>query len=582
MTSPDVESASGSTHSFNDLGTTPLTLDERRRSALSEIDDAKFTWFHLKVTLVASIGMFTDAYDIFTITAVSTMLGYVYGDFVVVTGTATTSNSTASDFLALTYQALDSRALKLNDDLGLKAATLGGAIFGQLVFGWLGDFVGRKKMYGIELVIMVVSTFVQALAGETKTGSVSIVSALIVWRVLMSVGIGGDYPLSAIIVSEFSPIRIRGRLMTIVISFYGIGTVAAALVSLVVVSAFKREIITNSQSSPFSLELVQSSVDQMWRLLIGLGCIPAVLGLYFRFTVPETPRFTIDIERNLDQARADIDTSLNREETGYDGEVTHRVAVPKASWNDFIHYFSTWENIRVLLGASYSWFAIDAIFYGLSLNTTELYGDNPFNVNGNCENVWICDKLYNNSATAVILTILALPGYAVSFAFVDSWGRKPVQLMGFTALAILFIALGSAFPRLTKAGPGGNDAITFLYCLASFFQNFGPNVTTFVIPGELFPTRYRSTCYGIIAASGKVGATLALVIFYYVPAGHLHIALIVFGCFMLTGVGSTLWLPEPKGRSLESLSNETQKGITYTMYFCLFGNPGCCSTVSVS
>ncbi|KIL59346.1 hypothetical protein M378DRAFT_62435, partial [Amanita muscaria Koide BX008] len=107
-----------------------------------------------------------------------------------------------------------------------------GAIFGQLVFGWLADFVGRKKMYGIELVIMVVSTFVQALAGETKTGSVSIVSALIVWRVLMSVGIGGDYPLSAIIVSEFSPIHIRGRLMTIVISFYGIGTVGMLLVSL--------------------------------------------------------------------------------------------------------------------------------------------------------------------------------------------------------------------------------------------------------------------------------------------------------------------------------------------------------------
>ncbi|KAM6499657.1 phosphate permease [Amanita muscaria] len=543
MASPDVESASGSTHSFNHLHPAPLTLDEIRRAALAEIDNAKFTWFHLKVTLVASIGMFTDAYDIFTITTVSTMVGYVYG--------ASTPNITASDIIGLGR----------SDDLGLKAATLGGAIFGQLVFGWAADFMGRKKMYGIELVIMVVSTFAQALAGESKTGSVSIVSALIVWRVLMGIGIGGDYPLSSIIVSEFSPIHIRGRLMAIVIGFYGIGTVAAALVSLVVVSAFKREIITNSQRSPFSLQLVQDPVDQMWRLLIGLGCIPAVLGLYFRFTVPETPRFTIDIERNLDQARADIDTSLNREEIGYDGEVIRRVVVPKASWNDFIRYFSTWENFRVLLGASYSWFAIDAIFYGLSLNTTELYGDNPFNVNGNCDQIWICDKLYNDSATTVIVTILtAVPGYALSFAFVDSWGRKPIQFMGFTALGILFIALGSAFPRLSKAGPGGNDAITFLYCLASFFQNFGPNATTFVIPGELFPTRYRSTCYGIVAASGKVGATLALVIFHSVAAGHLHIALIVFGCFMLTGVGSTLWLPEPKGRSLESLSNETQTG----------------------
>ncbi|KIL59340.1 hypothetical protein M378DRAFT_14864, partial [Amanita muscaria Koide BX008] len=271
MASPDVESASGSTHSFNHLETKPLTLDEIRRAALAEIDNAKFTWFHLKVTLVASIGMFTDAYDIFTITAVSTMLGYVYG--------APTPNITASDILGL----------ERSDELGLKAATLGGAIFGQLVFGWAADFMGRKKMYGVELIIMVVSTFAQALAGESKTGSVSIVSALIVWRVLMGIGIGGDYPLSAIIVSEFSPIHIRGRLMAIVIGFQGIGTVAAALVAFVVMSAFKHEIITNSQSSPFSLGLVQGPVEQMWRLLIGLGCIPAVLGLYFRFTVPETP-----------------------------------------------------------------------------------------------------------------------------------------------------------------------------------------------------------------------------------------------------------------------------------------------------
>jgi PHS family inorganic phosphate transporter-like MFS transporter len=48
-----------------------------------------------------------------------------------------------------------------------------------------------------------------------------------------------------------------------------------------------------------------------------------------------------------------------------------------------------------------------------------------------------------------------------------------------------------------------------LYCLANFFQNFGPNTTTFIIPGELFPTRYRSTAHGISAASGKLGAIIA-------------------------------------------------------------------------
>jgi PHS family inorganic phosphate transporter-like MFS transporter len=55
----------------------------------------------------------------------------------------------------------------------------------------------------------------------------------------------------------------------------------------------------------------------------------------------------------------------------------------------------------------------------------------------------------------------------------------------------------------------------FLYCLANFFQNFGPNVTTFVIPGEVFPTRYRATAHGFSAACGKLGAIVAQTIFYF-------------------------------------------------------------------
>jgi MFS transporter, PHS family, inorganic phosphate transporter len=118
----------------------------------------------------------------------------------------------------------------------------------------------------------------------------------------------------------------------------------------------------------------------------------------------------------------------------------------------------------------------------------------------------------------------------------------------------------------------------FLYCLANFFQNFGPNVTTFVIPGEVFPTRYRSTGHGFSAACGKLGAIVAQYIFFmkadaiqtmYVSVKLCHcindlsstfLSLQIFGFVMLSGVASTLLLPETRGRSLEELSNENQKG----------------------
>lgn len=120
------------------------------------------------------------------------------------------------------------------------------------------------------------------------------------------------------------------------------------------------------------------------------------------------------------------------------------------------------------------------------------------------------------------------------------------------------------------------DAFMALYCLANFFQNFGPNTTTFIIPGEVFPTRYRSTAHGISAASGKLGAVIAQILFtatndvkvMYVPHSLFPIfsfhhfdscSLEVLSFVMMTGVFSTLLIPETKQQTLEDLSNEDQE-----------------------
>jgi MFS transporter, PHS family, inorganic phosphate transporter len=129
----------------------------------------------------------------------------------------------------------------------------------------------------------------------------------------------------------------------------------------------------------------------------------------------------------------------------------------------------------------------------------------------------------------IIVSAALMPGYLASFLVIDCWGRKPLQLMGFTMLSILFLILGTChrYPiaRLIKPHIGFEfqefnqsplrlKLLMFVYCFANFFQNFGPNVTTFVIPGEVFPTRYRATGHGFSAACGKLGAIVAQVIFY--------------------------------------------------------------------
>ena len=121
----------------------------------------------------------------------------------------------------------------------------------------------------------------------------------------------------------------------------------------IVVAAYKNAIIGDTAPN-------YEHVDYAWRLLIGLGCVPGVVALYFRLTIPETPRFTMDIERNLQQAARDIENVLTtgRSERDPDAVIQHTQA-PKASWADFRHHFSQWRNFKVLFGAAYSWFALD-------------------------------------------------------------------------------------------------------------------------------------------------------------------------------------------------------------------------------
>lgn len=511
------------------------SLNRSRSLALARVDRAPFSLFHVKVWLVAGVGFFTDAYDIFTISLAAKMLGYIYNE---------------------------NNQLEPGVDLGLKIASPVGNLVGQVFFGWLADRVGRKRMYGIELMIIVTSTFAQAIAGAGPT--VHIVGVITLWRFIMGVGIGGDYALSAVIASEFASTRSRGRLMTAVFASQGWGYLASTIVALITITAFEGAIVRDPPTNFVHL-------DYCWRILIGAGCIPGVVAMYFRLTIPETPRFTMDVERNVKQACRNIETVLSANGVApgvwrMDPEASaERTDAPRASIRDFKQYFGRWRNARILFGTAYCWFALDIAFYGLGLNSSKIFDAKILSALGLGSNTStgtprdVFNNLHDTSVcTLIVIASGLMPGYLASFLLIDSWGRKPIQLMGFTILSALFLIMGFGFQELTRSD-GTTKLLMFLYCLANFFQNFGPNVTTFVIPGEVFPTRYRSTAYGLSAACGKLGAIVAQVIFF-LQGNSIQPILQIFGFVMLSGVACTLLLPETRGQSLEELSNENQKG----------------------
>mmetsp|Transcript_7564 Transcript_7564/g.7500 ORF Transcript_7564/g.7500 Transcript_7564/m.7500 type:complete len:567 (+) Transcript_7564:13-1713(+) len=496
---------------------------ERRRLALEDIDNAGFGWTQIKMILIAGVGFMTDSYDIFAINLSVTMLSYVYW-----AGSMPDSTTTL-----------------------IKVSTSVGTVIGQLGFGIMADVVGRKKIYGLELIVMIAATVFQCCLGEAP--GVNFVAIFATLRIIMGIGIGGDYPLSSIISSEFSTTKWRGAIMGAVFSNQGIGQILAGIVAIVCVAGYKDQLIGATIDSTTSLAdcdgACQKACDQMWRIVIGFGCVPGVIALYYRLTIAESPRYHLDVDEHDDLEKV-VEAEVVLDKAAAD------IAPPKASFTEFWKHFGQWRYGKILIGTAGSWFMLDVAYYGLGLNTATILqaigyagGDNVY------------DVLYNSAAGNLILVCAgSLPGYWATVATVDIVGRKPIQIGGFVILTILLCAIGFGYDKLKNST---NNGLLALYVLCQFFQNFGPNTTTFIVPGEVFPTRYRSSAHGISAASGKVGAIIAqtcigTLINHGCSADDkncfLPHVMEIFALFMLIGIFTSLLIPETKRKTLEEIA----------------------------
>jgi MFS transporter, PHS family, inorganic phosphate transporter len=214
-------------------------------------------------------------------------------------------------------------------------------------------------MYGVELIIMIAATFSLSIAGSGP--AVSIIGVTIFWRIVLGVGVGGDYPTSSIITSEFATVRWRGAMMAAVFFNQGLGQFVAALVSFICTARYKDFLRDTTCDAN-----CQYALDQSWRILYGLGILPACVALYFRLTIPETVRYTLDVkvdeEGAVDDARRWVNgervwARRNRLPRNRRGQL-----LPKATLRDFLKYFGTWETGKVLLGTAGSWALLDVAF----------------------------------------------------------------------------------------------------------------------------------------------------------------------------------------------------------------------------
>ncbi|KEP49928.1 inorganic phosphate transporter [Rhizoctonia solani 123E] len=483
----------------------------------------------IRLLLIAGVGFFLDAYDLFIINQVALMLQYRY---------------------------YDGHSLPSNLEGFIKAGANIGAVVGQFLFGYLADSLGRKAVYGKELLLIIFATIL-CISVPSYLGGHGVLIWIGVFRIILGIGVGGDYPMSAAVTGDRASLRKRGTLLIYVFANQGWGSFIGSLITMIILACFKTGIDTHGHTN---------QVDAVWRIIVGLSLIPAFATLYHRFVMPESARFNKTRGPDAEEARKE---GTEKKESHIKDRVQSRSPSDRSSVSvapqaeiaevkknaqihEFLHYISEWHHAKMLIGTALSWFLVDIAFYGINLNTNVVLQQIGFDGSGN--NTW--HKLFRIATGNLIITALGfVPGYYVSVLTVEYLGRKFIQSMGFIMSSLFLAILAGKFYTLSPAA--------FIVCFAfmQFFFNFGANTTTYLYPAELFPTRYRAFAHGISAAFGKAGAIISSLAFNSISKkiGTPAVLWIFVGCNLLGALVTLVCLPEVKGRDPDLIELEERR-----------------------
>jgi len=553
-----------------------------------------------KTVAVSGVGFFADAYDLFVIDLVMAILVVV----------------SVRD---------GPRQLAKSDQSLIAAATLAGAVCGQIGFGASSDYIGRRVLFITTAALVVIGGLSSSLVQWTTDNSAfSLSKQLAVCRFLLGVGIGGEYPLAATVTSESysGDVSRRSQAVAAVFSMQGLGMLASCVI---VLSCLKMNI----------------SLEVCWRLALGIGAVPSLIAFFWRYRLSESRAFEashevsgyryIDSEspdesiqshnttgnntsnttgNNTSNTTGDNTTGDNtgcktkensssnagsatgnttrytsdsfpgnttgnntgnatgkfchkeRSSRGSVFEMESRMVLPVVSsrelWKKSTlsqHVENTCRTVyrykQTLLGTALCWFLIDVTLYGtgsfksvISEQVDE--GNSLLEFSGR-------EQIIRDAAFGCKVALMALPGYILSVLFIGATGKRPLQLAGFIIVAFAFIALGIGM----MVGVRHKAMEVSLFGLTFLFANFGPNVTTFILPSEIYPTCVRATCHGLSAAAGKAGGAVGAAVFPLLER-WLGLPVVMIGCGLVAASGAVVtFLLTPSETDLTQNGNNT-------------------------
>jgi len=390
-----------------------------------------------RVSLIFACGtaLLSDGYSNNVMGVVVTLLGEKYG----------TANVAAHNFSTI-----------------LTSVTFAGIVVGQLSFGYISDKVGRKfgmmSATAIVAVFALLSSTVKGVDGNLR----SMLSQLAVWRFMIGIGLGAEYPCGSVAASEQSEepgikSHTQHRWLALsTITMINTGFVIGTFVPLVLLWIFGPD-----------------RLNAVWRGSLGLGMVPAVLVFIWRLRMDEPTRYKRDSMKRV--------------------RIPYRLVIRRY-----------WARLAAI---SVTWFLFDFIVYPFGLFSSSVItaiNPNP--------------SLVQNLALTVVISLLGLPGTILGSFAVDWLGPKNTQILGCVCQAIVGFIMSGAYRHLVTNAA----AFAVVYGIFQSLGEFGTGVCTIVLSAKSGPTAVRGQFYGVAAATGKIGAFVGIWIFKPLIAAFSH------------------------------------------------------------
>lgn len=366
------------------------------------------------------------------------------------------------------------------------AATLFGILVGATALGGLADHLGRKQLFIAEMILFLV--FLVAMTLSTTF------PMLLVYLFGMGLALGCDYPTAHLVISESIPSNCRGRLVLSAFAFQAVGVLVGTAVGYMILKSHE-------------------SISD-WRFMYATAIIPTFLVVLGRFFVTQSPQWLVSRGR-IEEAEKETLRLLKRDPQ-YPSSIK-LMAIPddepeiERHKSKFKKLFKP-KNRRATILASVPWFLQDLATYGIGIFTPTILASILGHTNFEEQN--LAGVIHNDMIAAkgaAFLDVLLLVGIVCAVVLADKIGRMKLQVFGFFGCAAGLLL--AAFSTQMPPGTGQTFLIFAGFMLFNFMTNIGPNAMTYLIAGEVFPTKIRGSGAGFAASFAKIGAVATAFLF---------------------------------------------------------------------